>query len=143
MKALSKLGLAAALLCAAASLIGCDEAATPSHAADVSSNSCQRNWHACKDNTDLMNNYTDLTHWRVQCLFAAKQAAKYGDPTFPSHFYFSSFHGNGDYVGDGIAVLIEPDARFQNAFGAMVHSHVECTYDIRADKVTNIEVDGN
>jgi hypothetical protein len=141
MTTLSKLGLAAALLCAAASLIGCDET-TESHAADLASNSCSQNWHVCKDNTDLMNNYKELIHWRVGCMMAAKEAARFGEPTFPSH-YFSSFHGKGDYVGTGFAVLIEPDARYQNGFGAMAHSHVECTYDIAGDKVTNIEVDGN
>ena len=34
--------------------------------------------------------------------------------------------GDSD-VKMGVAVLIEPDAQFENVFGAMAHSQVTCT----------------
>jgi len=38
------------------------------------------------------------------------------------------------------AVAIEPDAQFQNGFGAMAHSRVTCTYDLRAGKVIDVAI---
>ena len=37
-------------------------------------------------------------------------------------------------------VLVERDAQFQNGFGAMVHSRVECTYDLAGKKVIDIKI---
>jgi len=59
----------------------------------------------------------------------AETLAKFGSPVWP-WFAFGSFYSGDNYVKTGIAVLVEPDAQFQNGFGAMVHSRVVCTYDM-------------
>jgi hypothetical protein len=66
--------------------------------------------------------------------------AQYGDPKFPWLFPFSTFYKGDQYLKTGIAILIEKDAQYQNGFGAMVHSEVKCTYDLRAKQVLNIEI---
>jgi hypothetical protein len=70
---------------------------------------------------------------------AAIEAAKYGTPTWP-FVPFQSFNEGKTYVESGLAVAIEPDARFQNAGGTMVRSRVTCTYDLRAQRVVNVAV---
>jgi len=39
-----------------------------------------------------------------------------------------------------VAILIDTDAQFQNGFGAMAHSRVDCTFDPRTKRVTDIKV---
>ncbi|MGC1592012.1 MAG: hypothetical protein WA770_18105, partial [Pseudolabrys sp.] len=53
---------------------------------------------------------------------------------------FQSFNEGKTYVESGLAVAIEPDARFQNAGGTLVRSRVTCTYDLRAQRVVNVVV---
>jgi hypothetical protein len=102
--------------------------------------SCKANWTLCTDNADLVNNYLESDHTaQVDCQIQAAQYAKYGDPKFPS-FAFDTYHVGNDYVRTGIAALIEPNAQFQNGFGAMVHSEVTCTYDLRAKRVVDINI---
>jgi hypothetical protein len=93
---------------------------------------CESDWTRCIDNADLMNNY--LYHNpepQVNCKHEAMKRAQYGDPKFP---------WLDQYPKIGIAILIEKDAQYQNGFGAMVHSEVKCTYDLRAKQVLNIEI---
>jgi hypothetical protein len=102
--------------------------------------SCKSNWTLCIDNADLVNNYIESNPIaQVDCQIQAEQSAKYGDPKFPS-LAFDTFHVGNDYVRTGIATLIEPNAQFQNGFGAMVHSEVTCTYDLRAKHVLSVDV---
>lgn len=103
---------------------------------------CKSNWRLCSDNADLINHFTDISRGQVGCEIEAKKLAKYGDPKFPS-FYFSTFHRGNEYIKTGIVTLIEPDAQFQNAFGAMVHSTVTCTYDLNSDRVLNVTINAN
>lgn len=74
---------------------------------------------------------------QVRCQRAAEDRAKYGSPKWP-WLSFGSFRGGKDYVETGQVIAIEPDAQFQNGFGAMVHSRVVCRYDLNADKVTDV-----
>ena len=67
----------------------------------------------------------------------ANNQARYSDPTWP-WLSFGSFYGGKEYVTSGIAIVIEPDAKFQNGFGAMVGSRVMCTYDFRNEKVISV-----
>ena len=53
---------------------------------------------------------------------------------------FGTFLKGNDYVKTGRVVVIEPDARFQNGFGAMARSRVECTYDLNTDKVLRVQL---
>jgi hypothetical protein len=87
-----------------------------------------------------MNHFSDITRGSASCMYAAKKLAKYGSPSFP-FIYFGGFHSGNDYVRTGLATLIESDAEFQNAYGAMVHSVVTCNYDLSSQKVVNVSVD--
>jgi hypothetical protein len=116
------------------------KAPAPAPAVVQRKGSCNSDWRQCSDNADLMKHFWDINSGSVSCMFAAKKLAKYGAPSFPS-IYFGSFHSGNDYVRTGLATLIESDAEFQNAYGAMVHSVVTCKYDLNSQQVVNVSVD--
>jgi hypothetical protein len=106
----------------------------------TSESSCKTNWTLCTDNADLENNYLVDSSAPFECKEEAIKRAKYGDPKFPWAYPFSTFYTGDQYPKTGIAILVEKEAQYQNGFGAMVHSQVTCTYDLRAKKVLNIEI---
>jgi hypothetical protein len=82
-----------------------------------------------------VNNYdSGMINAQVSCRIEAEKHAKYGTPKWPFAAFGNYQKGNA-YLKTGIATLIEPDAQFSNAFGAMVHSTVTCTYDLNQKKV--------
>jgi hypothetical protein len=76
---------------------------------------------------------------QVACRIAAIEAAKYGTPTWP-FVPFQGFSEGKAYVESGLAVAIEPEAKFPNSAGAMIRSRVTCTYDLRTRRVVNVAV---
>jgi hypothetical protein len=116
------------------------KATAPAPAVVQRSGSCNSDWRQCVDNADLINNFGDISRGSVSCQYAAKKLAKYGAPSFP-FFSYSRYHSGNDYVRTGLATLIEPEAEFQNAFGAMVHSVVTCQYDLNSRQVVDVSVD--
>jgi hypothetical protein len=100
---------------------------------------CSQDWSKCKDNSELVNNYQHMSEIDSKCETAAKKEARYGNPDFPL-IAFGTFHKGTDYIETGTLILYEDDAQFQNGFGAMVHSNVECTYDLKSRNVTNIYI---
>jgi hypothetical protein len=100
---------------------------------------CQLDWTKCSDNEDVVNNYGKWSEVEVDCKMQAEKQARYGTPVWP-WLAFGSFYKGTNYVSSGIAVVIEPDAQFQNGFGAMVHSQVECTYDLGARRAISVDI---
>jgi hypothetical protein len=100
---------------------------------------CRSDWTKCADNAELVKNYSDWTHIQASCQVEAADQAKYGTPEWP-WLSFSSFYKGDNYIHTGIAIAIEPNAQFQNGFGAKVHSQVVCAYDLRAKRVTSVVI---
>lgn len=96
--------------------------------------SCKSDWRLCADNADLVNNFSGISKAQAACKLAAEKLAKYGDPDFP-WLSFSTFYNGNTYLKSGVVTLIEKNAKFSNGFGAMVHTAVECSYDLAAKKV--------
>ena len=99
---------------------------------------CKADWTQCADKTDLMKNYSGMPKAMIACKFAAINLASYGSPEFPWIPFRMIL--DTDYKTDGIAVLGEPDAKFQNGFGAMVRSRVICQYNLRENKVVDVDI---
>ncbi len=100
---------------------------------------CESDWTKCTNNEQLANNYSGWEHMRSACKTEANDRAKYGTPVWPWPAFGHFFRGN-NYVTSGIAVAVEPDAQFQNGFGAMVRSRVVCTYDLRTNRVVDVVI---
>lgn len=100
---------------------------------------CRSDWAQCADNEQLVRNYSRWVNVQTDCQMAAEGQARYGNPVWPWGS-FGSFYEGKLYVTSGIAVAVEPDAQFQNGFGAMAHSRVTCAYDLRAQRVITVNI---
>jgi len=101
--------------------------------------SCHSDWTKCADNEQFVKRYSDWSRIKMECKDAAKDRAKYGNPEWP-WLPFGSFYKGTNYITSGTAIAVEPDAQFSNGFGGMVHSTVTCTYDLRARRVTDVNI---
>jgi hypothetical protein len=91
----------------------------------------------------LVENFGGMTTVKACCEMAAEAAAKYGTPTLRKNWLYPSFgkYYDGDhYVKTGVVIEVEPNAQYQNAFGAMANSTVTCSYDLHQGKVIGLEV---
>jgi RNA polymerase subunit RPABC4/transcription elongation factor Spt4 len=104
-----------------------------------SQGTCKTDWTKCVSNAELVNTYSDWSRVQAACKSAANERVKYGTPVWP-WLAFGSFRAGNNFVTTGSAIAIEPDAQFQNGFGAMVHSQVICFYDLKARRVTDISM---
>jgi hypothetical protein len=103
---------------------------------------CEADWRKCSVNSDIVNQFSGMTTARVACRMAADKLARFGDPQWPT-LYFHSYIPGGDGPETGRIILIEPDARFQNGFGAMAHTRVACHYDLRDERVLDVQISNN
>lgn len=97
---------------------------------------CESDWRKCSDNKQLVNSYRGISQARSACKSAAEDRAKY-DTKFP-WVYFGSFSTDGDDYKTGRLKLVEKDAKFQNSYGAMARTTIECLYDLNQKKVVNV-----
>jgi hypothetical protein len=108
--------------------------------------SCKEDWRRCKDNSDVANNFAGYSQIRDACQTAANEKAPYGTPIWPGFWSggaFGSFNSGDGSIRTGEAILIEPDAQFQNEFSAMVHTSVVCVYDLKAKIVVRVNILGH
>lgn len=103
----------------------------------ITASACKSDWSKCKDNVEMARNYDGWTLAEVKCKIAANKLAKYGTPEWP-WLAFQSVARGTDYAESGEATLIEDEAKFQNQYGAMVHTKVGCDYDLRTKKVVYV-----
>jgi hypothetical protein len=90
-----------------------------------------------------VNNFKGYFRVQFDCKEKGNSEARYGTPEWPGFFSggaFGSFRRGTDYVTTGIVTAIEPDAQFQNGFGAMVHSTVVCKYDLKSKTVISVDI---
>jgi hypothetical protein len=98
---------------------------------------CLSDWAKCTDNDQVVLEYR--REIAPQCKHEAIQRSRYGNPVFPS-YSFATYKKGKSYLSNGTAILFETDAQFPDASGAMVHSTVTCTYDLRAKCVVDIGI---
>jgi len=99
---------------------------------------CASDWARCASNEELAKNYNRWWDVRRECKREADARARY-KTEWPWEA-FGTFNVGNSYIASGKAVAIEPEAQFQNGFGAMVRSRVTCTYDLRADRVISVDI---
>jgi hypothetical protein len=112
-------------------------------AAEAAAPICKNDWHLCKDNEDMVSNWKNWDHVQASCHVEAENSAKYGDGPDIPWGSFKTFLRGDNYPKTGIVTLIENNAKFVNAFNAKVRTKVTCTYDLNAEKVTNIVAVGH
>lgn len=103
---------------------------------------CVSDWRKCKDNSDLVNNFSNILSIQSACKRAADDQAKYGTPEWP-WLAFSSFYQGASYIDTGTVIVIEKKAKFQNIFGAMASATVTCMYDLKSKSIITVEINQN
>jgi len=123
-----------------------DSASSSSASGNADAPSCSSDWHACKDNADLVNHYSGWATVQADCQEKVDNEVQYGEPKWPGFWsggVFGSFLTGTDYLSTGIVVAIEPNVQVQNAFGAMVHSTAYCRYDLNSKSVLSVSITPN
>jgi len=108
-----------------------------SHPTQLSS--CQTGWANCKDNRDLVEHYSEMPAAIAACRAMADSRSKYGTPEWP-WLKFGQFKAGDDFPKTGLITIIEPEAKFQNGFGAMERVTVGCLYDLRSRHVIDVGI---
>jgi hypothetical protein len=105
-------------------------------------NPCVHDWHKCKDNADLVNNYWEYPSFRKACVAETARIVKDGEPKYGGNDPFSDYRGKGsnDYVQTGMVRLLEPDIQVQNQSGDYAHSRAVCLYSLTQNKVVGVGV---
>src|SRR5262249_9214918 len=110
---------------------------------------CISDWMLCKNTAELIDEYEDQPIVGA-CIVAARETAKYGEPKLPGAAFrnwtfkddtsFLKVINNGQ-ARDGNVKLVEPEARYQNAFGTYQRVYLTCTYDLYQKRVILIGLD--
>jgi hypothetical protein len=134
--------LGAAALLFIIAIAGCDQSG-PQTPEQLQVEACHADWRKCRDNKEIVYTWAGgpggITP-RVTCEFAANDLAKYGTPEWPGcpAYSFNNFFSSTSEsaLATGHLILIETEARFQNAFGAMAHVRVTCDYNLNNKTAT-------
>ena len=118
-------------------------ASLPTSAAPPSSG-CSTDWHQCKNDVDLFQNFQGISDIQAACKAGVESATK-SEIRWPSP-YFSYFRGSEatkTTVESGVVFLIEPNVQYPNELGAMLYSTITCSYDLNQRKVVGLTVSSN
>lgn len=109
-------------------------------AATTVEDACVDDWHRCRDNAMLVNKSQVFYEAVAACKEEADSEARFGHPDFP-FLSFGHFHTGDSYIKTGVLDLTEPDASFQNGFGAMARATVTCSYDMNKKVVVDMQIE--
>lgn len=111
-------------------------------AAEAAAKTCERNWLYCKDNEDVMNNYSGMSMLQVKCKMAVDRAVKFGDPDWGGWLSipFSTFITGNSAKTSGTMILIDDEVLLQNGFGAYSRASPRCVVDLETEEIISLEV---
>lgn len=101
---------------------------------------CRSDWKKCTTGDDILRHYKSQhgtgAKLAFECQWEAKKRARYGEPQWPDRPFIEGFLDKNN----GIVILTEDDAKFQNGFGVYGKTRVLCTFDLNQDRVTDIQL---
>ena len=100
---------------------------------------CKKDWKLCVDNAMLINNYSGMSKVKAACKIEANSRAKFGSPEW-SWVTFGTYYVGNRYVKSGLVEVVDNTVKFQNGFGAMKKSKVNCVYDLKNDRITALSI---
>jgi hypothetical protein len=98
---------------------------------------CRDDFKICKDNAEMINNYSKMLDATVRGKQELNKSVKFGEPEW-SWVPFGSFYNGDSYIKTGVVKIVDNDVKIQNGFGAKVNSVVECWYDFNKKSATII-----
>jgi hypothetical protein len=105
---------------------------------------CSTDWHQCKNDVDLFQNYQGIPDIQAACKAGVETAAK-SEIRWPSPYftYFRGSEATKTTAESGVVVLIEPNVQYPNELGAILYSTITCSYDLNQHKVVALTVSSN
>ena len=100
---------------------------------------CKKDWKQCVDNAMLINEYSGMYKVKAACQVEANSRAKYGKPDW-SWVPFGTYYKGKRYIDTGVVEVVDNTVKFQNGFGAMKRSTVNCKYDLNSNKITALSI---
>ena len=94
---------------------------------------CKKDWKMCVDNAMLINNYAGMSKVKAACKIEANSRAKFGSPEW-SWVTFGTYYVGNRYINSGLVEVVDNTVKFQNGFGAMKKSKVNCVYDLKNNR---------
>ncbi|PXX25860.1 hypothetical protein C7967_1184 [Thalassospira sp. 11-3] len=95
---------------------------------------CVTDWTRCRNNEQFVNVSDIAKDARYDCADEARKMARPRDLDL-SLIPFSSYMSGVDYIKDGVALFIDPNASMENDFGAEMSVTLECYYSLNEMKV--------
>lgn len=95
---------------------------------------CVTDWTRCGNNEQFINVSDIADDARNDCAAEARKVVRPRDLDL-SIVPFSSYMSGTDYVKEGVALLIDPNASIENDFGAEMSVTLECYYSLNEMKV--------
>ena len=107
-------------------------------AQEAANPTCLSDYRKCSDNKDIVEHHQSKQDLPLgfECKWQAKKSARFGDPEVS----FDAFYKGRSNLENGIAILIDNDAKFKNAFGASQKVKATCLYDLKND-VATVKID--
>jgi hypothetical protein len=100
------------------------------HALSQEVNTCHDHWRLCKDNSDLVNNWSGATGAQAACHTLAKDTGRYGAPSLSWLMSFTFFANGNNYIENGEYLAGDHDAEFKNQYGGVERITLHCTFDL-------------
>ena len=100
---------------------------------------CVTDWTRCRNNEQFVNVSEVAKDARYDCADEARKMARPRDLDL-SLIPFSSYMSGVDYIKDGVALFIDPNASMENDFGAEMSVTLECYYSLNEMKVTLVNM---
>lgn len=107
---------------------------------------CKEDWHLCKDNTDLMENWSGRYKVQTACEAKGKSLALYGQSHWGSDgwlsgFPFASYMSGDDAPKKGLLDITEKNVQLQNQYGTMVHRQATCVFNLNKMKIVSLFIE--
>ncbi|WP_349934565.1 hypothetical protein [Acetobacter sp. A11-2] len=101
---------------------------------------CIKDWHACKDISELMNYNEEIDKARMDCDIKLDNFGHYGSPVWESSFHkhFDSWYKNNNFKKSGYAVLVDNKAFLPTEDGGKERVVLQCFYDLNKHRVDNV-----
>ncbi len=104
---------------------------------------CKTDWQKCADNNEFAENSFAMIKGQSACKIETANRVRYGEPKWPSFWtgiVFSQYATGQSVRNAGKITLIESRAQVQNGFGAWVHVNIICNYDVKNDRVLDLNI---
>ncbi|MEE1656745.1 hypothetical protein VB618_11095 [Microvirga sp. CF3062] len=109
----------------------------PPQPKDPAVEACRQDFRKCTTQDQLVDTYQGMREAHTTCKQAARKLARFGDADLPFYAFETYFPIEKSFATGQIS-LVETEAKYQNAYGAMQRVRVKCVYDLTNKTVVEV-----